>query len=142
MGGYTLCAWLENIYKMFRHHSLDQYIISIICIEYNIDKFRQILILIYNLVQSSHKKLYTNKIPKVILHTLLINIESRVDLNARSITPEQKNKRQAQKNKRSPPIIKTLHLFLPFDFEYSIYTLSHTSKFGCIRIHTNRLKTV
>ena len=101
MGGYTLCAWLENIYKMFRHHSLDQYIISIICIEYNIDKFRHIfkkmLILIYNLVQSSHKKLYTNKIPKVILHTLLINIESRVDLNARSITPEQKNKRQAQK---------------------------------------------
>ena len=55
------------------------------------------LILIYNLVQSSYKKLYTNKIPKVILHTLLINIESRVDLNARSITPEQKNKRQAQK---------------------------------------------
>ena len=131
---------------MFRHHSLDQYIISIICIEYNIDIFRHIfkkmLILIYNLVQSSYKKLYTNKIPKVILHTLLINIESRVDLNARSITPEQKNKRQAQKNKRSPPIIKTLHLFLPFDFEYSIYTLSHTSKFGCIRIHTNRLKTL
>ena len=104
--------------------------------------FKKMLILIYNLVQSSHKKLYTNKIPKVILHTLLINIASRVDLNARSITPEQKNKRQAQKNKRSPPIIKTLHLFLPFDFEYSIYTLSHTSKFGCIRIHTNRLKTV
>ena len=77
-----------------------------------------------------------------MLHTLLINIKSRVDLNARSITPEQKNKRQAQKNKRSPPIIKTLHLFLPFDFEYSIYTLSHTSKFGCIRIHTDRLKTL
>ena len=55
--------------------------------------FKKMLILIYNLVQSSHKKLYTNKIPKVILHTLLINIASRVDLNARSITPEEKNKR-------------------------------------------------
>ena len=68
----------------------------------NFDK--EMFILIDNLVQSSHKKLYTNKIPKVILHTLLINIASRVDLNARSITPEQKNQKKAQKIKDPLPL--------------------------------------